>query len=51
MIASRGVLNDIAIQYYIPLIDVGCRINLNSKQTINQVIVKVQLVTPDTACL
>lgn len=50
-LASRAVLNDISIQYYIPLIDVGIRIHLNKDSTIDQAAVKVQLVTPDTACL
>lgn len=50
-LSSRSVLNDIALQYYIPLIDIGCRIELNNDKSINQVVAKVQLVTPDSACL
>lgn len=49
-LTSRSVLNDISTQYCIPLIDVGCRIHLNEDE-INQAIVKVQIVTPDHACL
>lgn len=50
-LASRSILNDISIQYYIPLINVGCRIHLNKDDSINQAIMKVQVVTPDSACL
>ncbi|MCE7736981.1 MAG: ThiF family adenylyltransferase [Candidatus Heimdallarchaeota archaeon] len=50
-LSSRAVLNDIAIQYYIPLIDVGCRIHLTQDSEINQSIVKIQSVLPETACL
>jgi len=50
-LASRAVLNDISLQYYIPLIDVGCRIDLAKRGTINQAVVKVQLVSPDDACM
>lgn len=48
--SSRALLNDIAIQYLIPLIDVGCRITLTDGK-INQAIAKIQLVTSETACL
>ena len=48
---SRSILNDVSLQYYIPLIDVGCRIHLNKDGSINQAIMKVQTVTPDSACL
>jgi hypothetical protein len=50
-LTSRSILNDIAVQYYIPLIDVGCRIDLDENKSINQAIAKVQVVTPDSACL
>ena len=50
-LASRAALNDVSIQYFIPLIDVGCRINLNADSSISQAISKVQIVTPDSACL
>jgi hypothetical protein len=50
-LTSRSVLNDISVQYYIPLIDVGCRITLNNCRLIDQAVVKVQVVTPDNACL
>jgi len=50
-LTSRSILNDIAIQYFIPLIDVGCRIHLEKDGSINQAVVKVQAVTPDDACL
>ena len=50
-LTSRSVLNDISIKYYIPLIDVGCRIHLNGDDSISQAIAKVQVVTPDSACL
>ena len=50
-LASRSVLNAISIQYYIPLIDIGCRILGDGEGSIIQAAAKVQLVTPDTACL
>ena len=50
-LTSRSVLNDISIKYCIPLIDVGCRIHLNGDDSISQAIAKVQVVTPDSACL
>jgi hypothetical protein len=50
-LTSRSILNDIAVQYYIPLIDVGCRIDLNEDHSINQALAKVEVVTPDGACL
>lgn len=50
-LASRSTLNDISSRYYIPLIDVGCRIHLNDDGMISQAIGKVQVVTPDSACL
>lgn len=50
-LTSRSILNDISINYGIPLIDVGCRIHLNADGSISQAIAKVQVVTPDSACL
>lgn len=50
-LSSRAILNDIAIKYFIPLIDVGCKIDVNKKNEIEKAIVKVQVVTPDDACL
>lgn len=50
-LASRSVLNDISIQYFIPLIDIGCRIDLDKSGAINQAAIKIQVVTPDHACL
>ncbi len=50
-LTSRSVLNDISTRYFIPLIDVGCRIHLNGNSSISQAIAKVQIVTPDSACL
>ena len=50
-LTSRDKLNDISIKYFIPLIDVGCRIDLNKDKAIDQAIAKVQTVTPDDACL
>lgn len=50
-LTSRSTLNDISIRYMIPLIDVGCRIDLDSDDSIFQAIVKVQSVTPESACL
>ncbi len=50
-LTSRAVLNDVALQYYTPLIDVGCRIHMKGAESIEQAIAKVQVVTPDTACL
>ena len=50
-LTSRAVLNDISVQYYIPLIDVGCRVQSKDDGSIDQAICKVQVVTPDDACL
>lgn len=50
-LTSRSRLNDISIRYMIPLIDVGCRIDLNDDGSISQATVKVQTVTPESACL
>ena len=50
-LTSRSVLNEVALQYFVPLIDIGCRIHLNDEGSVEQAIVKVQVVTPDTACL
>lgn len=50
-LTSRAILNDLSIQYMIPLIDVGCRIHMDKAGSIDQAIMKVQAVTPDTACL
>ena len=50
-LSSRAILNDVAIQYYKPLIDVGARIHLNPDHSVEQMIAKVQVVTPDTGCL
>ena len=49
-LTSRSILNEISNQYHIPLIDIGCRIHM-SENKIEQAIVKVQLVTPEHACL
>jgi hypothetical protein len=49
-LASRAVLNDVSVQYYIPLIDSGCRILLMAN-SFEQAIGKVQVVTPGVACL
>ena len=50
-LTSRATLNEISNKYYIPLIDVGCRILLRKDNSISQAIAKVQVVTPDSACL
>ena len=50
-LASRATLNEISRKYYIPLIDVGCRILLDEDRSILHANVKVQVVTPDSACL
>jgi hypothetical protein len=50
-LTSRAVLNDISIQYHIPLVDVGCRVLLKEDGSVDQAICKVQVVTPDDACL
>ena len=51
-LSSRAVLNDLSVRYYIPLIDSGCRIHLNDHdKSIEQAIAKVQIITPDKACL
>ncbi len=50
-LASRSVLNDISLQDCIPLIDIGCRIQLANDRSIAQAVTKVQVVTPDDSCL
>ena len=50
-LSSRAILNDVSIQYYIPLIDIGCRIHKLPKGEIDQILAKIQVVTPDAACL
>lgn len=50
-LTSRAKLNRLSIEYCMPLIDVGCRIDLNDDDTINEATIKVQVVTPDNACL
>ena len=50
-LTSRSVLNEISNRFFIPLIDVGCRISLGADDSISQAIAKVQVVTPDSACL
>ncbi|MEM0135552.1 MAG: ThiF family adenylyltransferase [Thermoplasmatales archaeon] len=50
-LSSRAIMNDVAIQYYIPLIDIGCRIHKLPDGRIDQMLAKIQVVTPDTACL
>jgi hypothetical protein len=50
-LTSRAVLNDISLQYNVPLIDIGTRIHLSREGSIDQAVVKVQVVTPDSACL
>ena len=50
-LSSRAVLNDLCVRFYIPFIDSGCRIHLGDDGSIEQAIAKVQVVTPDKACL
>lgn len=50
-LTSRSILNDVSLQFYIPLIDVGCRIHLDEEGSIDQAVAKVQVVCPDSACL
>jgi len=50
-LASRAILNDVAIQYFIPYIDIGCRITLDSSNNLTHMIAKVQVVFPNGACL
>ena len=50
-LTSRAILNDVSIHYFIPFIDTGCRIILNDDGSICQAIAKIQVVTPDSACL
>ena len=48
---SRHHLNEISSRFYIPFIDVGCRIDLDETGSISQAVARVQVVTPDSACL
>lgn len=50
-LTSRSVANEISGRYYIPLIDVGCRVRLDGHGSIQQAAAKVQLVTVDGPCL
>lgn len=50
-LSSRAILNDVSIQYYVPLIDIGCRIHKLPDGRIDQIVAKIQVVTPDAACL
>ncbi|MGC8516189.1 MAG: HesA/MoeB/ThiF family protein [Thermoplasmata archaeon] len=50
-LTSRAILNDISLQYLIPLVDVGSRIHLNEKKDVDNILIKVQVVTPENACL
>ena len=48
---SRHRLNEISNRFYIPLIDVGCRIDVDDAGSISQAVAKIQAVTPESACL
>lgn len=50
-LTSRSVANEISGRYYIPLIDVGCRVHLDGNGSILQAAAKAQLVTIDGPCL
>ncbi len=50
-LTSRCVANEISGRYYIPLIDVGCRVRLDGDGSIHQAAAKAQLVTIDGPCL
>lgn len=50
-LTSRSIANEISGRYYIPLIDVGCRVRLDGDGSIQQAAAKVQLVTIDGPCL
>jgi molybdopterin/thiamine biosynthesis adenylyltransferase len=50
-LSSRAILNDVSIQYYVPLIDIGCIIHKLPEGKIDQMFTKIQVVTPDSACL
>lgn len=51
-LTSRSILNEISGRYYIPLIDVGCRIVLGSDgRSIRQAVAKTQVVTLGSPCL
>ena len=47
--ASRSVINDVAFQYLIPVIDVGCRIGVVEGRT-RGIACEVRLVHPDGPC-
>lgn len=48
--ASRAILNDLAYQYLIPTIDMGCRIGQLRERT-DGIACEVRLLVPDAACL
>ena len=50
-LTSRSIANEISGRYYIPLIDVGCRVRLDDNGSIHQAAAKAQLVTVDGPCL
>lgn len=50
-LTSRSIVNEVSGRYYIPLIDVGCRIVLDGDKSIRQAVAKTQVVTPVSPCL
>lgn len=50
-LSSRSLLNDISLQYHIPLIDIGCRITVTENNSIRDIVAKIQIVSPENACL
>lgn len=50
-LTSRSIINEVSGRYYIPLIDVGCRIVLDGDRSIRQAVAKTQVVTPVSPCL
>ena len=50
-LTSRSIANEISGRYYIPLIDVGCRIVVDGNKSIRHAVAKTQVVTPSNPCL
>ncbi len=50
-LTSRALLNDVSVRHYIPLVDIGCRILSDAGGEITNATAKIQVVTPETACL
>ena len=49
--SSRALVNQIAVQYYVPVIDVGVRVGIATDGSISGMPVDIRILLPDEACL